>query len=53
MSEYFQEPNSLRETVKVEFDLSNYVTKSDFKTATGDDTSKFAINVVLANIKSN
>ena len=53
MSEYFQEPNSLRERVKVEFDLSNYVTKSDFKTATGVDTSKFAINVDLANIKSN
>ena len=53
MSEYFQEPKSLRKRVKVEFDLSNYATKSDFKAATGVDTSKFAINVDLASIKSN
>ena len=53
MSEYFLQPKSFRETVKVEFDLSNYATKSNFKNATGVDTSKFAINVNLANIKSN
>ena len=51
MSEYFLQPKSFRETVKVEFDLSNYATKSNFKNATGVDTSKFAINVNLANIK--
>ena len=53
MSEYFLQPKSFRETVKVEFDLSNYATKSNFKNATGVDTSKFAINVNLPNIKSN
>ena len=31
MSEYFPEPKSLRERVKVELDLPNYATKSDFK----------------------
>ena len=35
MTEYFPKPNSLRANVKVEFDLSNYATKTDFKNATG------------------
>ena len=34
--------------VKVELDLSSYVTKSDLKNATGFDTTKFAKNVDLA-----
>ena len=41
MSEYFRKPNSLGANVKVELDLSNYVTKTDFKNATGFDTSLF------------
>ena len=53
MSEYFSESNSLGVKVKLELDLSNYATKSDLKNATGVDTSKFAKNVNLANLKSN
>ena len=40
MSEYFLEPKSSREKVKVELDLSNYATKADFKIATDVDISK-------------
>ena len=53
MSEYFPEPKSLGGRVKVELDLSNYVTKAELKNATGVDTSKFAKKVDLANLKSN
>ena len=53
MSGYFSEPKSLGGRVKVELDLPNYVTKVDLKTATGVDTSKFAKEVDLANLKSN
>ena len=53
MSEYFPEPKSLGESVKVESDLSNYATKADLKNATGVDTSKFAQKVDLSNLKSN
>ena len=53
MSEYFPEPKSSGGIVKVEVDLSNYVTKSDLKTATGVDASKRSKNVDLANLKSN
>ena len=52
MSEYFPEPKSLGK-VNVELDLSNYATKTDRKNATGIDTSSFAKNVDLANLKSN
>ena len=31
MSEYIAKPKSLEEKVKVELDLSNYVTKADLK----------------------
>ena len=41
MSEYFPKPESLQTNVKVELDLSNYATKTDFKNATGIDTSEF------------
>ena len=34
-------------------DLSNYATKSDLKSATGVDTSKFDKKGDLANLKSN
>ena len=54
MSEYFPKPKSSGGRVKVELDLSNYATKSDFKNATGVDTPKFAlIWFDLANLKSN
>ena len=53
MSDHFPEPKFLGERVKVELDLSNYVTKGDLKTATGIDTSKFAKKVDLANLRSN
>ena len=39
--------------MKIELDLSNYPTKADLKSETGTDTSKFAENVDLANLKSN
>ena len=42
----------LRENMKVELDLSNYVTKVDLKEATDVDTSDFAKKTDLANLKS-
>ena len=39
--------------MKGELDLSNYVTKGDFKNVTGVDTSKFAKKVDLGSLKSN
>ena len=42
------EPKYFGGKVKVELDLSNYLTKKDLKNATGADTSK----VDLANLKS-
>ena len=42
MSEYFPDPKSSGEKVKIELDLSNYAAKADWKNATGVDTSKFA-----------
>ena len=53
MSEYFRKSKSSGANVKVDLDLSNYATKSDFKNATGADTSKFAKKVDSANLKSN
>ena len=38
--------------MKVELDLSNYVTKADLKNAAGVDTSKFAKKVNLVSLKS-
>ena len=40
LSEYFPEPKSLGK-VKVQFDLSDYQTKTDLKKATGVDKSSF------------
>ena len=42
MSEYFPEPKSLGETVKVELDLSNYAANIDLGNATGVDRLKIA-----------
>ena len=53
MSEYFPEPKPLEGIVKVELDLSNEATKTDLKNVLGSDTSKFARNVDLTNLKSN
>ena len=39
--------------MKIDLDFSNYATKSDFKNATGIDTSPFAKQVDLTNVKSN
>ena len=52
MSEYFPELESLGK-VKVELDLSNYSTKTDFKNATRINTSSFAKKVDLASLKPN
>ena len=52
MSEYFPKPNSLEANVKVELDLSNYVTKTHLKNAVGVDTSSFTKKADLANLKS-
>ena len=51
MSECFPKSRPLRGNVKVELGKSNYVTKADFKNATGANTSKFAKNVDLASLK--
>ena len=52
MSEYFPKPNSLGSNVKVEWDLSNYATKTDLKNVTGVDTSSFAKKTDLVHLKS-
>ena len=52
MSEYLPEPKSLGRRVKVELDLSNYVTKADIKKATVVDIWKFVKKVDLAILKS-
>ena len=51
MSEYFPEPKSLGERVRVELDFSDYATKVDLKNATGFDTSKFAKKGDLASLQ--
>ena len=53
MSGYFQQPKSSEGRMKVELDLSNYTTKTEFKIATCFDTSKFAKKVDSAKLKSN
>ena len=51
MSEHFSEPKHLEEKLKVELDLSIYLTKTDLKNVTGVDTSSFAKEIDLANLK--
>ena len=41
MSQYFPKPKSLGWNVKVQLDLSNYMTKSNLKKVTRVDTSDF------------
>ena len=52
MSEYFPEPKSSGERVKVELDLSNYARKIDLQNTTVVDTSSFAKKIDLVNLKS-
>ena len=52
MNDYFRKSKSITANVKVELDLSNHVTISDLKNATGVDTSSFAKKIDLANSKS-
>ena len=52
MIEYFSKPKSLGANVKVELDLSKCTTKENLKNAAGVDTSDFANNSDLANLKS-
>ena len=52
MREYFPETKSFGERVKIEFNLSNDATKTDWKNETGFDTSKFAKKVDLGSLKS-
>ena len=51
MSEYFPKPKSLGANVKVELDSSNYAIKADLENAAGFDTSSFAKNTDLSNLK--
>ena len=53
MSEYF--PKSFRSfgrNINVKVDLSNYATKTDIKNISHVDTSSFALNTNLANLKT-
>ena len=52
MSQYFPEPSSHEENIKVEIDLSNYATKKDINDITHVDTSNFALKTNLANFKN-
>ena len=52
MSKYFPKPRSLGKNVKVVLGLYNYSAKSDLKNATDVDTSDFAKNIDLFNLKS-
>ena len=52
MSEYFPEPKSSGERVKVELVLSNYARKTDLENTTVVDTSSFAKKIDLVNLKS-
>ena len=50
---HFPEPNHHNKNeIKVELELSNYVTKSDLKNPTVVDTSTFAKKIDLASLKS-
>ena len=54
MSQYFPKPyEPFRGDINVKVDLSNYATKANLKNGTGVDTSKFAKNIDLANLKLN
>ena len=53
MSQYFLKPyQPFGEDINVKIDLSNYTTKSDWKNATGTDTSKLSSKSDLGNSKT-
>ena len=52
MSQYFRTPSSHKENIKVEIDLSNYVTKKDIIDNPHVDTSNFALRTNLSNLKT-
>ena len=52
MSEYFPEPKYWGGKVKVESDLSNYVTKTDSQNATRIDTLSLIVIVFKVNLAS-
>ena len=52
MSQYFPTPSSHKENIKVEIDLSNYVTKKDINDITHLDTSNFALKTNLSSLKT-
>ena len=52
MSEYFPKPKSFIENIKVTLNVSNYATKADIKNFTHVDTSNFALEMNLANLKT-
>ena len=52
MSEYFPEPSSHEENIKVKIDLTNYATKGDIKSITHVDTSSFALKTNLSSLKT-
>ena len=53
MSQHFPKPyERYSGIVKVEINLSNYVTKEDLKEASGVDTSNLAVKSDLASLKT-
>ena len=53
MSQYFPKPyRSFGENINVKVDLSNYVTKTDLKNATGIGTFNFELKSSLASLKT-
>ena len=50
MSEYFPKPKPLGGSVKIKFDFSNFVTKSDLKDATGVKLLKYVKKIDLASL---
>ena len=51
MNEYFPEPTSSGESVKVEVNLSNYARKAYLKNRTRVDTSNFAKKCLFSKLK--
>ena len=52
MSQYYQPYRSSSNNIKVELDLANYTTKTDFKNVTHVDVSSFASKTNLAALKT-
>ena len=53
MKQYFPKPfRSFGRNINVKVDLSNYATKTDLKNVTHVDTSSFALETNLANLKT-